>query len=72
MSEAPKRAPQARNHRDTPEGPERRCSACTEWWPEDASCFNRTKGGWMSWCRACVAERRRDRPVNLPAAQASA
>lgn len=44
---AKKRKPRSTNNRDTPEGPERLCNRCKEWWPADASCFNRSHGGLL-------------------------
>lgn len=45
--------------REALEGPERLCSHCKEWWPEDIEFFNRhSADGWQSWCKACTNERR--------------
>lgn len=47
--------------RETVEGPERYCSRCNDWWPEDREFFIRKKGGWRCWCRACFNEARAER-----------
>lgn len=47
--------------RDTDEGTERYCSRCNDWWPEDIEFFQRKRGGWHCWCRACFNEARAER-----------
>lgn len=45
--------------RHTAEGPERRCSHCREWWPEDGEFFTRCgPTNWQAWCKACTNERK--------------
>ena len=45
--------------RETPEGTEKRCTRCHDWWPADTDFFNR-KGsglnGLRSECKACQAD----------------
>lgn len=48
--------------RDSIDGPERRCSRCHEWWPEDIEFYNRhARSTWQCWCKACSAEVRATR-----------
>lgn len=57
--------PASRGHRasaklrDTPEGPEKFCVRCKEWWPADGEFFQPAKnraGGLFYCCKACFAE----------------
>lgn len=46
--------------RETEIGPERRCTACLDWWPEDAEFFQVIRAVYFSRrCLACINERRR-------------
>lgn len=50
---------QSMRQRLAPEGPERLCSRCKEWWPEDLEFFNRhARDKWQPWCKACTNEAR--------------
>ena len=47
--------------RDTPDGPEKQCTACHDWWPADLQFFHADpKGGagLFTWCKACHADAR--------------
>jgi hypothetical protein len=47
-------------------GTERRCNACSDWWPLDGEFFHRNPkgvGGFLGTCRACFSERRRRRDM---------
>jgi len=73
MTATRQRKPQARNTRETPEGTERRCSRCTEWWPADGEFFNKGQGNTLqSWCRACMSEARKARQAGQAGAAPAA
>lgn len=47
--------------RSTPEGEEKLCTRCGDYWPCDAEFFARTRSSegkttWSSWCRCCAIE----------------
>jgi hypothetical protein len=48
-------------NRRTPEGWEKRCSACGEWLPRDESCFSWCKNSvrFVHRCKPCDAEKQR-------------
>ncbi|MEQ4538046.1 MAG: hypothetical protein ABN479_03785 [Billgrantia sp.] len=37
-------------------GPQRLCSKCNEWWPDDAEFFYQSNGKSRQPCKACYAE----------------
>lgn len=50
--------------RTAPEGPEKLCTRCNEWWPADGEFFQPNAagaGGLFYCCKACYAEWRTDR-----------
>lgn len=58
--------------RHSPDGTERRCSHCQEWWPEDGEFFNRYgPTSWQAWCKACCSERRPGKARQAGADQAA-
>lgn len=52
-------------YRETPEGTEKRCSKCREWWPADLEFFHANpNGGHLGLnyqCKACYEEWRRSK-----------
>lgn len=48
-----------RNHnnvRTMPEGAEKLCPKCKEWWPADGEFYQPLRGGLQCWCKACANE----------------
>lgn len=58
--------------RNTPDGREKKCPCCGEWWPHDETCYGwiPALGHYRSTCRACEAAKTRQyrlRKKNLSA-----
>lgn len=55
------------NRKRTELGPEKQCTDCNEWWPDDAEFFfSAGRGTLMTQCKACYTQRRREAGTKPP------
>ncbi|MCA0240175.1 MAG: hypothetical protein LCI02_04890 [Proteobacteria bacterium] len=58
----PAAVPPAVRLRQAPEGPEKYCPRCDDWWPADGEFFWRRRNELFFCCKACYHDMDRSRP----------